>query len=134
MKCLILFILLLIYREEEKIPIIEFGPLKCEGIVLESQDILCTTYQAVKSQTDNTPFITANGTDLRKHKNVVAISRDLLHKFPNFYERTEWLILEIDGIKKVMKVSDLKNKRIGTSIDILTSGKNYTKMGKIYYL
>ena len=41
--------------------------------------VTITSYQAVESQTDGNPFITADGTDLREtNEQVCAVSQDLL--------------------------------------------------------
>ncbi len=46
----------------------------------KSAVVRATAYNSAPNQTDSTPFITATGT--RTHFGVVALSRDLLAKFP----------------------------------------------------
>ena len=90
--------------------------------------VTITTYNAVRSQCDSSPLITADGTkiDHRKLKSgeqkIVAISRDLLYAIPL------GSIIDIEGYGKY-KVRDTMNSRFNHSIDILqhSSKKNFKK-------
>lgn len=90
--------------------------------------VTITTYNAVRSQCDSSPLITADGTkiDHRKLKSgeqkIVAISRDLLYAIPL------GSIIDIEGYGKY-EVRDTMNSRFNHSIDILqhSSQKNFKK-------
>lgn len=90
--------------------------------------VTITTYNAVRSQCDSSPLITADGTkiDHRKLKNgeqkIVAISRDLLYAIPL------GSIIDIEGYGRY-EVRDTMNGRFNHSIDILqhSSKKNFKK-------
>jgi len=90
--------------------------------------VTLTTYNAVKSQCDSTPLITADGTkiDLKKLKNgkikYAAISRDLLWCIPL------GSVIHIEG-HGYYDVRDTMNERFNHCIDILqhSSQKNLKK-------
>ena len=90
--------------------------------------VTITTYNAVRSQCDRSPLITADGTkiDQRKVKSgeqkIVAISRDLLYAIPL------GSIIDIEGYGKY-EVRDTMNSRFKHRIDILqhSSKKNFKK-------
>ena len=90
--------------------------------------VTLTTYNAVKSQCDGTPLITADGTkiDLKKLKNgkikYAAISRDLLWCIPL------GSVIHIEG-HGYYDVRDTMNERFNHCIDILqhSSQKNFKK-------
>lgn len=112
--------------------------LICLGLILSLQSygskslftthVTITTYNAVISQCDRSPLITADGTkiDHRKVKSgeqrIVAISRDLLYAIPL------GSIIEIEGYGRY-EVRDTMNGRFNHSIDILqhSSKKNFKK-------
>lgn len=112
--------------------------LICLGLILSLQSygskslftthVTITTYNAVMSQCDRSPLITADGTkiDHRKLKSgeqrIVAISRDLLYAIPL------GSIIDIEGYGKY-EVRDTMNSRFKHSIDILqhSSKKNFKK-------
>lgn len=112
--------------------------LICLGLILSLQSygskslftthVTITTYNAVMSQCDRSPLITADGTkiDHRKVKSgeqkIVAISRDLLYAIPL------GSIIDIEGYGKY-EVRDTMNSRFKHSIDILqhSSKKNFKK-------
>lgn len=79
-----------------------------------------TVYHPVKSQTDNTPLITADGShiDLQKLKRReirwCAISRDLLWLFPK--DKPKRILIEGLG---VYEVRDTMNARFDHCVDIL---------------
>ena len=90
--------------------------------------VTLTTYNAVASQCDSAPLITADGTkiDLKKLKNgklkYAAVSRDLLWCIPL------GSIIHIDG-HGYYEVRDTMNERFNHYIDILqhSSKKNFKK-------
>ena len=112
--------------------------LICLGLILSLQSygskslftthVTITTYNAVRSQCDRSPLITADGTkiDNRKVKSgkqrIVAISRDLLYAIPL------GSVIDIEGYGKY-EVRDTMNSRFKHSIDILqhSSKKNFKK-------
>lgn len=90
--------------------------------------VTITTYNAVRSQCDSSPLITADGTkiDHRKVKSgkqrIVAISRDLLYAIPL------GSLIYVEG-HGYYEVRDTMNSRFKHSIDILqhSSKKNFKK-------
>ena len=90
--------------------------------------VTITTYNAVRSQCDRSPLITADGTkiDHRKVKSgeqkIVAISRDLLYAIPL------GSVIYVEGYGRY-EVRDTMNSRFNHSIDILqhSSKKNFKK-------
>ena len=90
--------------------------------------VTLTTYNAVKSQCDETPDVTANGTKINYHKlkkgelKYCAISRDLLCCIPM------GSIIDIDGHGRY-EVVDTMNARFNHCIDILQhyTEKNFKK-------
>ena len=112
--------------------------LICLGLILSLQSygskslftthVTITTYNAVRSQCDRSPLITADGTkiDQNKLKNgeqkIVAISRDLLYAIPL------GSIIDIEGYGRY-EVRDTMNGRFNHRIDILqhSSKKNFKK-------
>lgn len=92
--------------------------------------VTLTTYNAVKSQCDDTPHITADGTKIDHSKvksgkqRIVAISRDLLWAIPLGSK------VEIDGYG-IYEVRDTMNSRYNHCIDILQhhSKKNFKESG-----
>ena len=112
--------------------------LICLGLILSLQSygskslfithVTITTYNAVRSQCDRSPLITADGTkiDNRKVKSgkqkIVAISRDLLYAIPL------GSIIDVEGYGKY-EVRDTMNSRFKHRIDILqhSSKKNFKK-------
>ena len=112
--------------------------LICLGLILSLQSygskslftthVTITTYNAVRSQCDRSPLITADGTkiDHRKVKSgkqrIVAISRDLLYAIPL------GSVIYVEGHGKY-EVRDTMNSRFKHRIDILqhSSKKNFKK-------
>ena len=90
--------------------------------------VTITTYNAVRSQCDRSPLITADGTkiDHNKVKNgeqkIVAISRDLLYAIPL------GSLIYVEG-HGYYEVRDTMNSRFKHRIDILqhSSKKNFKK-------
>lgn len=112
--------------------------LICLGLILSLQSygskslftthVTITTYNAVRSQCDRSPLITADGTKIDHNKvksgeqKIVAISRDLLYAIPL------GSIIDIEGYGRY-EVRDTMNSRFKHSIDILqhSSKKNFKK-------
>ena len=112
--------------------------LICLGLILSLQSygskslftthVTITTYNAVMSQCDRSPLITADGTkiDHRKVKSgeqrIVAISRDLLYAIPL------GSVIYVEGYG-YYEVRDTMNNRFKHRIDILqhSSKKNFKK-------
>ena len=90
--------------------------------------VTITTYNAVRSQCDRSPLITADGTKIDNNKlksgeqKIVAISRDLLHAIPL------GSVIDIEGYGRY-EVRDTMNSRFKHRIDILqhSSKKNFKK-------
>lgn len=112
--------------------------LICLGLILSLQSygskslftthVTITTYNAVRSQCDRSPLITADGTKIDHNKvksgkqRIVAISRDLLYAIPL------GSIIDIEGYGRY-EVRDTMNSRFKHRIDILqhSSKKNFKK-------
>ena len=96
--------------------------------IIFTTHVTITTYNAVMSQCDRSPLITADGTkiDHRKVKSgeqrIVAISRDLFYAIPL------GSVIYIEGYGKY-EVRDTMNSRFKHRIDILqhSSKKNFKK-------
>ena len=80
--------------------------------------VTITTYNAVRSQCDRSPLITADGTKINHNKvkngeqKIVAISRDLFYAIPL------GSIIDLEGYGRY-EVRDTMNSRFNHSIDIL---------------
>ena len=112
--------------------------LICLGLILSLQSygskslftthVTITTYNAVRSQCDRSPLITADGTKIDNNKlksgeqKIVAISRDLLYAIPL------GSLIYVEG-HGYYEVRDTMNSRFKHSIDILqhSSKKNFKK-------
>ena len=104
---------------------------------IEQYDVTATIYHAVRSQTDKTPHITADGTRIDT-KNAgkyryVALSRNLLARWGGPFEYGDYIIVEgcngkYDGI---WQVKDTMNERFHNRIDFLQSkGAKLNKFDK----
>ena len=90
--------------------------------------VTITTYNAVRSQCDRSPLITADGTKIDHNKvksgeqKIVAISRDLLYAIPL------GSVIYVEGYGRY-EVRDTMNSRFKHRIDILqhSSKKNFKK-------
>jgi len=93
---------------------------------LEGMEVTVTMYHPVRSQTDSTPNILADGTRIRVHKaseyRFIAVSRNLLKRHGGFLEYGDFVVLKGTGQKDgVYQVKDTMNKRFVNRIDILES-------------
>ena len=97
-----------------------------EEFKLEGMEVTVTMYHPVRSQTDSTPNILADGTRIRVHKaseyRFIAVSRNLLKRHGGFLEYGDFIVLKGTGLKDgVYQVKDTMNKRFVNRIDILES-------------
>ena len=97
-----------------------------EEFNLEGLEVTVTMYHPVRSQTDSTPNILADGTRIRVHKaseyRFIAVSRNLLKRHGGFLEYGDFIVLKGTGQKDgVYQVKDTMNKRFVNRIDILES-------------
>ena len=90
-------------------------------------DVTATMYTPTRSQTDDTPNITADGTRLDVHNaskyRFVAVSRDLLSRWGGDFEYGDYIIVEgcngkYDG---VWQIKDTMAPRFTNTIDFLCS-------------
>lgn len=96
-----------------------FKAFNCQSGIILHPYVEITSYQAVRSQTDNYPCISASGVNIcRDNRQVIAISRDLLGKYC-FNDYITILTESGDTIKGV--VLDIMNKRFTNRIDLLTN-------------
>lgn len=88
-----------------------------------------TYYHNTPQQTDDTPNITASGYRLTGDSKVIAVSRDLLKKYPYGTE----VFLKIGGKLERYTVQDVMNKRYRNSIDVFVpnGGRVYPE-GNLY--
>lgn len=106
------------------------GVLKIDETITVSASI----YHPEPSQTDSTPFITADGSRInkrnpKKHR-WIAVSRDLHTKWGGeiSFGDSLWVTGISDDLDGLYIVRDVMNKRIRKQIDILV-GKNDRIMG-----
>ena len=97
-----------------------------EEFKLEGMEVTVTMYHPVRSQTDSTPDILADGTRIRVHKaseyRFIAVSRNLLKRHGGFLDYGVFVVLSGTGNKDgVYQVKDTMNKRWVNRIDILES-------------
>jgi|TARA_B100000085_G_scaffold160083_1_gene145504 3D (Asp-Asp-Asp) domain-containing protein len=97
-----------------------------EEFKLEGMEVTVTMYHPVRSQTDSTPDILADGTRIRVHKaseyRFIAVSRNLLKRHGGFLDYGDFIVLSGTGNKDgVYQVKDTMNKRWVNRIDILES-------------
>lgn len=93
--------------------------------------VTLTCYQPVKSQCDESPLITADGSKInltklkRKQLKWCAISRDLLYLFPKNKPKR----IYIEGYGEY-EVRDVMNKRFNHRVDILIHPDDSTRIYK----
>ncbi|MDO7850594.1 hypothetical protein [Hymenobacter convexus] len=87
--------------------------------------VTATIYEAVPSQTDDEPFVTADNSRIKRHygtkKHWMALSRDLLKQWGGIFDygdkvRVRGISPELDG---VYTVHDTMNRRHRHCMDIL---------------
>ena len=97
-----------------------------EEFKLEGMEVTVTMYHPVRSQTDSTPNILADGTRIRVHKaseyRFIAVSRNLLKRHGGWLDYGDFVLLKGTNHKDgVYQVRDTMNKRFVNRIDILES-------------
>ena len=97
-----------------------------EEFKLEGIEVTVTMYHPVRSQTDSTPNILADGTRIRVHKaseyRFIAVSRNLLKRHGGWLDYGDFVLLKGTNHKDgVYQVRDTMNKRFVNRIDILES-------------
>ena len=97
-----------------------------EEFKLEGMEVTVTMYHPVRSQTDSTPNILADGTRIRVHKaseyRFIAVSRNLLKRHGGWLTYGDFVLLKGTNHKDgVYQVRDTMNKRFVNRIDILES-------------
>ena len=97
-----------------------------EEFKLEGIEVTVTMYHPVRSQTDSTPNILADGTRIRVHKaseyRFIAVSRNLLKRHGGFLEYGDFIVLKGTGQKDgVYQVRDTMNPKWVNVVDILES-------------
>ena len=104
-----------------------FTTIKCCAQTVTHVKLTC--YQPVKSQCNNQPLITADGSKINLHHlkrgriKWCAVSRDLLYLFPK--NKPKRVFIEGFG---VYEVRDVTNKRFKHRVDILIHPKNSKKI------
>ena len=92
--------------------------------------VSATVYNAVAGQSDDTPTITADGTDINKFKqHILSISQDMLKRNGGIYNFGD--SVKISGTDKfdgIYYIHDLMHERYTRSIDVLVP--NNIKVGK----
>lgn len=99
--------------------------LTCMKCCAQTTHVTLTYYQPVRSQCDNNPLVTADGSKINlhhlRHNRIkwCAVSRDLLYLFPK--DKPKKVLIEGFGI---YEVRDVMNKRHRHRIDILLHPKD----------
>lgn len=99
--------------------------LTCMKCCAQTTHVTLTCYQPVKSQCDNNPLVTADGSKINlyhlRHNKIkwCAVSRDLLYLFPK--DKPKRVLIDGFGI---YEVRDKMNKRHHHRIDILIHPKD----------
>jgi len=93
---------------------------------LEGLDVTVTMYHPIRQQTDSTPNILADGTQIKIHQaseyKYIAVSRNLLKRWGGWLEFGDFIVLTgTDDKDGVYQVRDTMNKRFVNRIDILES-------------
>ena len=97
-----------------------------EEFKLEGMEVTVTMYHPVRSQTDSTPNILADGTRIRTHiaseYKFIAVSRNLLKRWGGWLDYGDFILLKgTDGKDGVYQVRDTMHPRWVNRIDILES-------------
>jgi len=96
------------------------------GTKLEGLDVTVTMYHPIRQQTDSTPNILADGTQIKIHQaseyKYIAVSRNLLKRWGGWLDYGDFLVLTgTDGKDGVYQVKDTMNARFVNRVDILES-------------
>ena len=97
-----------------------------DGIKIEGIDVTVTMYHPTRGQTDSTPNILADGTQIKIHQaseyKYIAVSRNLLKRWGGWLDYGDFIVLTgTDGKDGVYQVRDTMNRRFVNRIDILES-------------
>ena len=99
--------------------------------LINTHKVTATIYHATVRETDGTPFITADGTDVRKHKRILAVSRNMLTQYGGHLKFGDTVYVSGTGkLDGYWTVRDLMHKRYKNHIDFLVH-KNI-RCGKWY--
>jgi len=95
-----------------------------------SYKVTVTTYNPTRSQTDDTPNITADGTRIKTWRateyRYVALSRDLLSRWGGPFDYGDYIIIEGTGKwDGIYQVRDTMNPRFTNRVDILTTDSRF---------
>ena len=97
-----------------------------EEFKLEGMEVTVTMYHPIRQQTDSTPNILADGTQIKIHQaseyKYIEVSRNLLKRWGGWLEFGDFIVLTgTDDKDGVYQVRDTMNKRFVNRIDILES-------------
>lgn len=97
-----------------------------EEFKLEGMEVTVTMYHPVRSQTDSTPNILADGTRIKTEQasnyKFIAVSRNLLKRWGGWLEYGDFILLKGTTHKDgVYQVKDTMNPRFVNRVDILES-------------
>ena len=92
--------------------------------------VTVTTYNPTRGQTDSTPNITADGTQINprkaSHYRFVALSRDLLSRWGGPFEYGDYIIIEgTEDRDGIYQVRDTMNPKWTNRVDILTTNSRF---------
>ena len=95
-----------------------------------SYKVTVTTYNPTRSQCDDTPHITADGTHFKTWKassyRYVALSRDLLSRWGGPFNYGDYIVIEGTGERDgVYQVRDTMNPKWTNRVDILTTNSRF---------
>ena len=85
--------------------------------------VSATVYNAVKGQTDTNPFITADGTDVRKYKRrILSISQDMLKRNGGSFNFGDSVSISgTDNLDGIWFVHDVMHEKYRRTIDMLVA-------------
>ena len=103
-----------------------------------SYKVTVTTYNPTIHQCDDTPHITADGTQFKTWKateyRYVALSRDLLSRWGGPFEYGDYIIIEgTDDRDGVYQVRDTMNPKWTNRVDILTTNSRFRYDNVVMY-
>ena len=100
--------------------------VKLDEYKIKETNVTVTMYQPIRSQTDSTPNILADGTRIRTQEasnyKFIAVSRNLLKRFGGQFDFGDYVLLHGTFTKDgFYQVRDTMNPRFVNHIDILES-------------
>jgi 3D (Asp-Asp-Asp) domain-containing protein len=100
--------------------------VKLDEYKIKETNVTVTMYQPIRSQTDSTPNILADGTRIRTQEasdyKFIAVSRNLLKRFGGWLDYGDFVLLHGTFTKDgFYQVRDTMNPRFVNRIDILES-------------